>query len=556
MPTYNPTVVYGAWPYPAYPPYYYYPPMYPPGAAFFSFTAGVIIGGAFWGNCNWGSSDIDINVNRNTNINTGGNRNNVGNNAGNRGGVSDNAANRRAGNNAAGVSNNAAGGGKWNHDPSHRKGAGYRDSATQNKYGKGQNANNVQSREQFRGRAEQGRQDIAAGGATRDLAGNQLGGGNRAGTQPAGGNRAGGGAAAGTQPAGGNRAGGQGRRAAGTRPTQPLVGESRLDGESQLDLSRFGSVPQLEQRELYAFGEPARLLEPKLRRLLRRRHVPRRRRHARRRRPTLMIGRKRTGGALAVAALTLLAGCDLFGGGQARYDSPDQASEALLAAVSSGDTSAMLRVLGEDAEPLDRLRAIRSRTPTPATSSSPRTPTRTVGRAKPPTSPRSSSATTTGRSRSRSSKTATIGASTPRTASRKSWIAASARTSSPRSRRRSPTWMRSASITGGIPKVLRCCTMRAASSARTGRKDGLFWEAAEGETPSPLGALFASARAEGYLVDSNVRPVPYYGYHFRMLDGARRARRGRRLRLRRRRPPDRRLWTARVSCRARLDAES
>ncbi len=216
VPTYNPTVVYGAWPYPAYPPYYYYPPMYPPGAAFFSFTAGVIIGGAFWGNCNWGSSDIDINVNRNTNINTGGNRNNVGNNTGNRntaGNTAAGAGNRAgAGNTAAGVSNNAAGGGKWNHDPSHRKGAQYRDSATQNKFGKGQSANNVQSREAFRGRAEQGRQDIAAGGASRDLAGNQLGGGNRAGTQPAGGNRAG------TQPAGGNRAG-QGGAAAGTRPT-------------------------------------------------------------------------------------------------------------------------------------------------------------------------------------------------------------------------------------------------------------------------------------------------------------------------------------------------
>jgi hypothetical protein len=213
VPTYNPTVVYGPWPYPAYPPYYYYPPMYPPGAAFFSFTAGVIIGGAFWGNCNWGSSDIDINVNRNTNINTGGNRNNVGNNAGNRGNVGNNAAG--VGNNAAGVGNNAAGGGKWNHDPSHRKGAQYRDSATQNKFGKGQNANNVQSREAFRGRAEQGRQDIAAGGATRDLAGNQLGGQGGAGTRDLGGNRAG------TQPATGNRAGGQGGAAAGTRPTQP-----------------------------------------------------------------------------------------------------------------------------------------------------------------------------------------------------------------------------------------------------------------------------------------------------------------------------------------------
>ena len=28
VPTYNPSVVYGAWPYPAYPPYYWYPPGY------------------------------------------------------------------------------------------------------------------------------------------------------------------------------------------------------------------------------------------------------------------------------------------------------------------------------------------------------------------------------------------------------------------------------------------------------------------------------------------------------------------------------------------------
>jgi hypothetical protein len=27
VPVYNPTVVYGVWPYPAYPPYYYYPPL-------------------------------------------------------------------------------------------------------------------------------------------------------------------------------------------------------------------------------------------------------------------------------------------------------------------------------------------------------------------------------------------------------------------------------------------------------------------------------------------------------------------------------------------------
>src|SRR5688572_17201897 len=69
VPTYNPTVVYGAWPYPAYPPYYYYPPGYAAGAAFFSFSAGVIVGGAIWGNCNWGGGDVDIDINRYNNFN-------------------------------------------------------------------------------------------------------------------------------------------------------------------------------------------------------------------------------------------------------------------------------------------------------------------------------------------------------------------------------------------------------------------------------------------------------------------------------------------------------
>ena len=58
VPTYNPTVVYGAWPYPAYPPYYYYPPGYVPGAALFSFGVGVAMGAAWgyaWGGCEWGA---------------------------------------------------------------------------------------------------------------------------------------------------------------------------------------------------------------------------------------------------------------------------------------------------------------------------------------------------------------------------------------------------------------------------------------------------------------------------------------------------------------------
>jgi hypothetical protein len=54
VPTYNPTVVYGAWPYPAYPPYAYYPPGYVAATSLFSFGVGVAVGSALWGNCNWG----------------------------------------------------------------------------------------------------------------------------------------------------------------------------------------------------------------------------------------------------------------------------------------------------------------------------------------------------------------------------------------------------------------------------------------------------------------------------------------------------------------------
>ena len=73
VPTYNPTVVYGAWPYPAYPPVYVPPP---PGyaiasglAAGLAFGAGVAVANSLWGGFNWNSHDVNINVNRYNNIN-------------------------------------------------------------------------------------------------------------------------------------------------------------------------------------------------------------------------------------------------------------------------------------------------------------------------------------------------------------------------------------------------------------------------------------------------------------------------------------------------------
>ncbi|MCL4806901.1 MAG: DUF3300 domain-containing protein, partial [Thermoanaerobaculia bacterium] len=70
VPSYSPTVVYPPPVYP-YPPIYY--PPYPPGAAFMTFTAGVMIGAAVWGGsccgCGWGHNDVNINVNNNFNRN-------------------------------------------------------------------------------------------------------------------------------------------------------------------------------------------------------------------------------------------------------------------------------------------------------------------------------------------------------------------------------------------------------------------------------------------------------------------------------------------------------
>ena len=137
VPTYNPTVVYGAWAYPAYPPYSYYPPGYVAATSILSFGVGMAVGSALWGGCNWGGgwghNDVDIDVNRYNNFNSNVTKNY----------------------NQSNLKNNFQGGsGKWQHDPTHRKGVNYRDASTREKYGKGA-SKDVASREQFRGRADQ-----------------------------------------------------------------------------------------------------------------------------------------------------------------------------------------------------------------------------------------------------------------------------------------------------------------------------------------------------------------------------------------------------------------
>jgi hypothetical protein len=164
VPTYNPTVVYGAWPYPSYPPYYYYPPGYV-ASSMFMFGAGVAMGAAWgyaWGGCNWGGGDVDIDVNRNFNSNRNIDRSKY--QGGDRGQ-----------------------GGKFQHNPEHRKGVSYRDQGTAQKFNRASTNDAIKSRENFRGRADSGRQDLGGGGASDRASISDRGAG-----QGAGGDRSGG----------------------------------------------------------------------------------------------------------------------------------------------------------------------------------------------------------------------------------------------------------------------------------------------------------------------------------------------------------------------------
>jgi len=129
VPTYNPTVVYGVWWAPMYPPYYYPPPPYyypgyNAGAAFvIGFSIGMVISNNHWGWCHphWHRGSVNININKN---NVFINRNN---------------------DFKARVNN-----GNWKHNPSQRKGVAYRDAKTREQFRK-VDANAVSARREVRG---------------------------------------------------------------------------------------------------------------------------------------------------------------------------------------------------------------------------------------------------------------------------------------------------------------------------------------------------------------------------------------------------------------------
>jgi len=155
VPSYNPAVVYGGWWWPAYPPpppfFPFFPYATPYAYGAMAFGAGIAMGAAWgyaWGHANWHGGDVNINANRNTNINNNINRDKYKNDMKNKG-------------------LGEGGQGKWQHDASHRKGVSYRDQGTAQKYNKASTREATQARDSYRGRSDQGRQDLSRGGGDR-----------------------------------------------------------------------------------------------------------------------------------------------------------------------------------------------------------------------------------------------------------------------------------------------------------------------------------------------------------------------------------------------------
>jgi len=219
VPAYNPTVVYGAWAYPAYPPAPVYPPGYVATTAAVSFAAGAAVGAAWgyaWGNANWHGGDVNVNVNQNNSVNNNISRSKY--------------ANQYQGTGQPGQ-------GQWKHDASHRGGVAYRDQATAKQYNRAGSAQNVQNREAYRGKTGQG-----AGGVSQPA-----GAGARPGTMDRGGQASarGGSPSPSTMQSGGRQSAFGGMDKGSTTKMQSNRGQvSRQNMSSTQTRQKGGSAPR------------------------------------------------------------------------------------------------------------------------------------------------------------------------------------------------------------------------------------------------------------------------------------------------------------------------
>ena len=120
VPYYEPAVVYGDWPYPAYPPYYFPPPAgWVVGGAIatgIAWGAAYAIGREIWDDFDWRHGNIDIDIDRNVNIDADRNFN------------------------------------KWEHNSYHRRGVAYNNADVKNKFNKA-NINASDRKLDYRGRS-------------------------------------------------------------------------------------------------------------------------------------------------------------------------------------------------------------------------------------------------------------------------------------------------------------------------------------------------------------------------------------------------------------------
>jgi hypothetical protein len=231
VPSYNPTVVYGAPAYP-YPPIAYPPPGYYAAGMAISFGVGLAMGAAWgggWGyGAGWGGNN-NVYINHNNNFVKNSNAN----------------INRNQNVNRS-TARNGSGNGSWQHNPQHRGGAPYSNGATAKKYGGTSRGDSMTTR-QAKARENQGQRGGLQQAADRGSVGDGRSGSrdrsnSSNGRQPGVSDRSSGGRDSANRGGGGDRVGNRSTSSgAGSRNSSALGGSSGSSGSSARASSSRGS---------------------------------------------------------------------------------------------------------------------------------------------------------------------------------------------------------------------------------------------------------------------------------------------------------------------------
>lgn len=219
---------------------------------------------------------------------------------------------------------------------------------------------------------------------------------------------------------------------------------------------------------------------------------------------------------LVVVGLVLLAGCDGFGARQKTFASPEEAVDALIAAVKAGETRSMLRVLGEDARTLIE--------------SGDTVQDRQAGDEFVKAYEGAHAITDA----EDGSKILEVGSDRwpfpfPLVQDSGKWrFDSSAGAEEIINRRVGDNELFAMQACLAYVDAQREYYLRNPENdpllhfaqhlgSSPGKRDGLYFEVAAGEPASPLGTAFASARSEGYFENGKAKSEPFHGYYFRIV---------------------------------------